>query len=275
MDTLESCKQEKNMAHFKHRRSCLISTVVAVLVPCYVLVTSSRAIAYTATIEKTKGKVTLNGMDAKPKQKMQESQDILLVEGLKKAWASIILLVKSEPCDFLAGPNQDFSYYNFPNEFGNQWTIGKNKSSKCNSFFLKVIQPSQLLQREPEPAQLLQNQQTQSRTDAIEVLWVGNETTVVQTAQQNDADGRKLVVDVLLGTVSINSPNRRIPRLEAGQRYIYFVDGREDRVQERIASATNCSAVNLFLDPNNWPRNIRPRIDSYQPAKQLCPLIPQ
>ncbi|HEY9667165.1 MAG TPA: hypothetical protein V6C91_10185 [Coleofasciculaceae cyanobacterium] len=211
--------------------------------------------------------MTLEGVDAKPGQTMQESQDILSVEGYNTAWASIII----GKCDALAGPNKDHSYYNFPNEFGNQWTIGKNKTSKCQNFFVKVIQPPQLLRREPEPAQLLQTQPTQSRTDVIQVLWVGNETTVVQTAQQNDADGRKLVVDVLLGTVSINSPKRRIPRLQAGQRYIYFIDGREDRVQD-IASATNCSAVNLFLDPNNWSEEeiIRRRIDSYQPARRLC-----
>jgi hypothetical protein len=262
MNSFQSWQQEKYTAQIKHHRSWLIPAVASILVPCYVLGTDiSSAVAQTASILRTDGRVTLwkNGEQVNAMgQTMRQRRDILSVAGRSSAWANITI----RGCDATGGRDLNHSYYNFPNEYQNKWTIGMNQSKECRGFLLRLL--------ENESAQLPQTKQTKFPTNAIQVLQVGDIPTVVQTDQQNDADGRKLVVDVLLGAVTINSPQRQGQLLQAGQRYIYFVDARRDAVQEGIGRATDCDAVNLFLELNNWPENIRPRINLYQPARKLC-----
>lgn len=192
MNSLKFQQQEKHTNKAKHYRSWLIPVVASIMIPCYVLTTGvSSAADQIASIWKTTGRVTLwknrgevNAMGAT----MQKKRDILSVAGSSSAWANISI----RNCHATGGPDYNPSKYNFPNEYRNKWTIGMRQSESCKRFLLKLL--------ENESAQLPQTKHTKFSTDAIQVLQTDNQATVVQTDQQNDANGRKLVVDVLLGS---------------------------------------------------------------------------
>lgn len=283
MINLNFSEQERATKQNTNIRSLLITTFM-ILTPCFVLGTKNSAFAQTAEIWYKEGQVSVQKYGSGSQEEvipgettMQKNRDILHIEG---SWAGMAKISIDDCYDAQAGFDEDYSLYSFPNEYANKWTIGMAAGTGCLEFLLHVLENefAQLPQTKANQFRRLEppTKVTQlRRTNAIQVSRVGNNPTVVQTDQQNDSDGRKLVIDVLLGTVIITSPQGQRRQLVAGQRYTYFVNlARIKDVPEYIATATDCSAVNSFLDRNTWPENIRPRIDSYQPARRRCSSIP-
>jgi hypothetical protein len=254
--------RQKNKAQLKLK--WLVYALATLIIPSFLLFTTVRSEAQsgiTALIYKIIGvvKVKTNEGTYVPARENQTTlsnrQHVMAVEEGSQG------NIQANTCLAWGGPDNDPSEYNFPTTYGNRWLIAMDKEKACKKIRLtyRVVSRSNK-----------QVKHTKFSTKAIQVSQVGDQPTVIQTDSQNDEYGRKLVVDVLLGTVAINSPLRQGVILQEGQRYIYFLDNQTDSSNIPIQTSLNCTAVSNFLASENWSENVRNQIGSYQPIRKFC-----
>jgi hypothetical protein len=274
----------KNLQNKKHimlfqklLKNWFVLAVVTSFVACYTLSTNpSNAQNRMALIwEKNRtGNVTLKKgntqQNVNPRQtQMQERQDVLVIT---RSWAKITLEPERK-CYFQGNADSQQSLYNFPNQFGNKWVIASN-NNYCKTIYLSSIQPK------IKENKSSQNKQVTSYKDGIRIVFNDAEN-LIQTDEDTDASGRKLVVDVLLGSVTITSPQGQQSVRGIGQRYIYRLDSQTVEPVENITSTkpTDCENLNEFLEPNNnsWPQEITNQIisDQGRTKNEFCPQIPR
>jgi hypothetical protein len=82
----------------------------------------------------------------------------------------------------------------------------------------------------------------------------------------------KLVIDVLVGAVTVQSFESRPVNVEAGNRYIVTEFGQDGTIETiNVARLVQSGSIQIFLDPSTWSPDITPLIQQFRQALRLRP----